>query len=48
MMLVLYEYVKNLINDQHLRYVPEDQNQVNVWEDNVLMDVPSLVSIKII
>jgi hypothetical protein len=40
MMLMLYEYEENLRNVQHLQYVHEDRNQVNVWVNNVLMDVP--------
>ncbi len=40
MMLRLNLYEKNLINDQHLQYENEDQNQVNEQVNNVLMDVP--------
>ena len=40
MMLMLNLYEKNLINDHHLQYVHEDQNQLNELVDIVLMDVP--------
>jgi hypothetical protein len=40
MMLLLEIYEKKQVNDQHLQYVHEDQNQLNVLVNNVLMDVP--------
>lgn len=40
MMLMLNLYEKNLINDHHLQYVHEDQNQLNELVNIVLMDVP--------
>jgi hypothetical protein len=39
-MLLLEIYEKKQVNDQHLQYVHEDQNQLNVLVNNVLMDVP--------